>query len=223
MAMKKSLTVALAGLTALGLGVGGARAQGPEGGRLPGGPEADRPQGEEAAEGFLMGLATRPEVAKQLGLTEEQVRTLRDGLYDSRMKGIDLRAALEKSAMEQAKLLMEPQVDEKALMALIEKSGSIRTDLAKERIRPLLLAKKTLTPEQIQKAKDMVREHARREGRDGGEWLRDRMERRRQTEPWGAGRGDGEMRRRQEAAGGERGAERGRGEEAPNPAAPAAR
>jgi Spy/CpxP family protein refolding chaperone len=108
------------------------------------------------------------ELAERLGLTEDQIRTLKDGVYKLKLQEIDLRAALEKSAMEQAKLMTAEKVDEKALMDAVEKTGSIRTELAKLRVKGLMLLRDTLTGEQIKEIREQHRKMAdriRREGR----------------------------------------------------------
>ncbi len=131
--------------------------------------------GEEAALGRLL---TNPKVAETLGLSGEQVKSLQEKM-DGVRKEIDaLRADLEKASMEQARLLTTQTVDEAAVMAAVEKAGEIRTKIAKLMVQQLLTVKKTLTPEQIEKARAMIRERigAREQGEGAGpgQWRRPR-------------------------------------------------
>jgi len=146
-----------------------------------------RPGGEpEGAplETFVQHVLENEALAAEIGLSEEQRTLLRDELYKLRVKMVDLRAELEKAGMEQARLLTQPEVDEKALMAVVDKTGGLRTEMARLGIRRLLLVKKTLKPEQIEKAREVM--HRRWQARMAGERepdrpRSDRMERRR---PW---------------------------------------
>ena len=155
-----------------------------------GGPEGGGPQG------MIERLLQHMELAKELGLSEEQVGALRDELFALKTKQIDLRAELEKTAMAQARLMTDKDVDEEALMAAIEKTGAIRTEIAKLRIQPLLLIKRTLTPEQAQQLRGMMKERMMQRGRaegggqDGARGQRRAEVRRNRMEQPQEGRGD---------------------------------
>lgn len=128
--------------------------------------------GEEAIIGRL--LAT-PMVAEKLGLSEEQVKTIKGKMEGFRTELETLRLDLEQASIEQARLLITQSVDEAAVMAAVEKAGEIRTKIAKVMMRQLLTVKKELTPEQIEKARTLLRERMEKErerfgaGRDQGE------------------------------------------------------
>ena len=116
------------------------------------------------------------ETAEKLGLEPEQIKTLEEGLQRIQKQEEVLREKLQTAGKAQAELLQaEGEVDEKALMKAIEKTGKIRTQMAKLRIRPILLVKKTLTEEQLQTSRKMMHE---------------RMQKRR--EEWGRQRGQGQ-------------------------------
>jgi hypothetical protein len=115
-----------------------------------------------------------PEVAGKLGLEEDQIAVLKKGIARVQKQEEELRAKLEAAAKEQAELLSaEGEVDEKALMKAIEKTGRIRTQMAKLRMRPILLVKKTLTEEQIKTAKKMMHERMQKHRK---EWEKKRGE-----------------------------------------------
>jgi hypothetical protein len=129
--------------------------RGPMGGLLgPGG------EGGAGHEGLIMRALANPRVAEELGISAEQVQALKDGLEKVRGEEQALRSELEAAAKEQARRLTEAKVDEAALMEAVEKAGALRTKLAKLWVRRLLLIKDTLTPEQVEKARSMIKEHA---------------------------------------------------------------
>ena len=131
---------------------------GPGGGRRgPGGP------------GRFIEKMIEGEMAEKLELEPGQIDTLKKGLERIRNKEEKLREKLQAAGKEQAELLQaEGEVDEEALMKAIEKTGRIRTQMAKLRVRPILLVKKTLTAEQLEAAHKMMRARMKkhREERD---------------------------------------------------------
>ena len=112
--------------------------------------------------GSLMArMLANPRVSAELGLTDEQVSHMEDALAALREEGERLRRDMEHAAMEQARLMTAEEFDEAALMAAVERTGRVRTEIAKLRIRPLIILREILTPEQIR----VVTEHVR--GRRG--------------------------------------------------------
>jgi Spy/CpxP family protein refolding chaperone len=130
-------------------------------------------------------ILDNPEIAEQVGLTEEQISTLKQAMFEIEKKLIDLHAEQAKAGMEQGQLLDQDQIDKKAVMKAVEKTGEISTEIAKLQMEQLLLVKETLTTEQIDKIKEMIHEHARQR-RDE---TRNRWEERRRNR--GARRGRG--------------------------------
>jgi len=98
------------------------------------------------------------ELAKEIGLSDEQVTALRSGFDKLRQEQIELKAQIELAGMEQAKQMTAPEIDEAALMAAVEKTGEIRTQMAKLKVRSLLLVRKHVTPEQIKEIQKTMRE-----------------------------------------------------------------
>lgn len=165
-----------------------------EGADFGGHPPGGRPnRGAKRAEGghrgkqlqFLVGrILDNSELREELGISEEQVQSLRANSYELRTEGVDLRAELEKAGMRQAHLMTEPEIDEDALMKAVEQAGEIRTALAKLRIRQLLLVKRTFTPEQMELARKRMREHVMKaRGTRGERRHRDRPEHARSGPP----------------------------------------
>jgi hypothetical protein len=115
-----------------------------------------------------------PEVAEQLKLEPAQVKTLKEALAKTKKQEEHLREKLEAAGKEQAELLSaEGEIDEKAVMKAIEKTGKIRTQMAKLRIEPILLVKKTLTEEQLATSRKMIHERMKKHRE---EWAKRRGE-----------------------------------------------
>ncbi len=131
----------------------------------------------ERGQMVLERILNNERMIKKLGLSEEQVSTLRNGIFDPKKEKIRKRADLQIAATEQARILTESEIDERALMEAVEETGQIRTELAKLHMQGLLLMHKTLTKEQRskigpmlrqkhQRARDMRGKDQRRPGRD---------------------------------------------------------
>jgi len=127
----------------------------------------------------------KPRIISELKLSDEQVKTLRDKAFALEQERIKLRADLDLAALEQAKLLAEDTVNEKALMAAVEKTGSLRTELAKLRMQELLLVRRTLTAEQRAKLRGMLA-RLRAEKKGGEEIRREGPNRGAGRKPWRA-------------------------------------
>lgn len=163
-----------------GPGAGGPRSsfrerRGTEGGG-PGGPmggmrEQRGPDMKD--ENIMLGKALRhPRMAEELGLSEEQRQAIDNRVAMMEEKHAELRGKMEKAALKQAQLIVSKELDEAALMAAVEETGRIHTEMAKMRIRHLLFMRTTLTAEQVEKARSIIRngmKHHRGEGfkRDG--------------------------------------------------------
>jgi len=117
-------------------------------------------------------LLGNEELVKDLGLTADQIKKFRDGLHEIQVAMIKHRSEMELAGLEQARFMTNEKLDEAALMAAVEKTGVIRTEMAKLRIKQLLLVKGTFTKEQLAKIKQLRQrrmEHMRRRNRDGDE------------------------------------------------------
>ena len=117
-------------------------------------------------EGAIGRAIANPRVAEKLGLSAEQATRLAGEMDTLRAEHDTLRAQLEASALDQVKLMSGPAVDEGAVMAAVEKSGAIRTQMAKVRMRQLFVLKKNLSPEQLATVRHLMR--SRMQTRMGG-------------------------------------------------------
>ncbi len=123
----------------------------------------------EMREAMVERIINNPKMIEKLALTEDQVKTLRDGVMAQKEQEIDLRANMERASLEQAKLLTETKPDRKALISAVKKAGDIRTQMACLRMEGILLLKETLTTEQLQKLEEMKQSRQERGDKQGQE------------------------------------------------------
>lgn len=120
--------------------------------------EHDRP-----AEQMLVNVLLRNDrAAERLGISEEQVESIRTQVAEQREAYQKLARRLKDCAVEQAHLVSHEPVDEAALMQAIDNCFAIRSELAKIKIRQILLVRQVLTPEQLAEARRMLEEHQRK-------------------------------------------------------------
>ncbi|MDI6774813.1 MAG: periplasmic heavy metal sensor [Verrucomicrobiota bacterium] len=105
--------------------------------------------------GIVKRLMEIPGLVREIGLTEDQIAALRKAAGEMEAASRKLRSEMEQSGALQSRLLTAASLDEDALMAAVEKAGAARTEMAKLRLRQLILFKKTLTPEQMEKIKNL--------------------------------------------------------------------
>lgn len=116
--------------------------------------------GEGMQEEFVLKALMRNEkLAEALGVTEEQMDSLKTHVDVHRVEYRSLEEQLKDCGMQQAQIMTQDQIDEEALMLAIDECFEIRKELAKLKMQQLLLVKRTLTPDQIAKARQMMREH----------------------------------------------------------------
>lgn len=120
-------------------------------------------------EGVIGRIISNPKTVSELGLSDDQVKTLKNAAEDTRKQQDELQKQLKDAGLEQAKLMTGDSVDEKALLNAVDKAGKIKTDMAKLRIKHMLLVKKTLRPDQVGKIRDMIQKRVKQMGEEGGD------------------------------------------------------
>ena len=133
-------------------------------------------------DGIFERLGNNFKLGAEIGLSEEQIKTLKNSAADMRKQQDELQKQLKDCGLDQARMMTaEGTVDENAILAAVEKAGKIRTEMAKIRIQHMLLVKRTLTPDQISKLKDLIQKHGGKlkgdgkelkEGKDGKDHLK---------------------------------------------------
>ena len=91
------------------------------------------------------------ELAQRLSLTADQRKRMEDVFQQSRLKLIDLHAAVQKEEATMEPLVAADQPDENRIVAQIDKVAQARAELEKANARMLLAIRRILTPEQFQK------------------------------------------------------------------------
>jgi len=147
-------------------------APGPGGGREGrGGPGGDGPgigggQGHGPGPGMILQRVLENEaLAKKVGLTDEQIATLKGSLLETQKQMIKLRAESELAELDVRRLMGEDQVDRAAVMKAIEAAGAAHTAIRKAGAEERLKVREIVGQETL----DKIREHmADRMGKRGG-------------------------------------------------------
>lgn len=116
-------------------------------------------------DGMRMGLH-HPEVAAKVGLSEAQRDAIETQMVMLEKQNRQLKQKMDKAAMHQAKLMTAKTLDEAALMKAVETLGRLHTRRAKLRIKHLIFMRQTLTPEQTQVVRKLMRERRASTGGD---------------------------------------------------------
>lgn len=112
---------------------------------------------------MIVRMLSNPKFLAEVDISTEQATKLQSALKDVESKMIDLEAEIKKASLSQTeqmtKLLADTQSSPKELMATVEKIGGLRTEQAKLQIQRLVVVRENLTPDQIAKARTVMREH----------------------------------------------------------------
>jgi Spy/CpxP family protein refolding chaperone len=121
-------------------------------------------------------MLNNPKAAEELGLTEENITSLRAELEALKTKTQELAEKMKKAGMKQAELMTAKELDESALMAAVEETGLIQTEMGKLRVQKVLIIRKYVSPDALQKIQTKFRERMEemKKRREGGEGQGDR-------------------------------------------------
>lgn len=165
--MKKLMVIAAAALTCAAL------AQEPEGAAKPGSRRGPRgpmmsERGMMPPRGAMGGLGMpgdpavmavmNPRIAEKIGVSKEVQDQIRKIDMDSRKDTKELQQKTRAAMEKQAQLMKEPKIDEAAVMAAIDELFDLRKEMAKAQTKRLIAVKALLTPEQLTKALDAMKE-----------------------------------------------------------------
>ncbi len=110
------------------------------------------------------------DVIRQLNLTPDQQRKLDDIMFAHMEKMIDLKAALDKEELKIKMLIDQPQIDEKQVMAQVDRVLAARDQMQRNRAAMFVKVRVLLTPEQWENIKvrfqDTFRERLQRRMQD---------------------------------------------------------
>jgi Spy/CpxP family protein refolding chaperone len=97
----------------------------------------------------------RAEVAKTLGLNDDQVQKIEQIFLDSRLKLIDAHANLQKEEVKLMPLIAADNPDEKAVLSAIDRITAARASEGKTFAEMAFAVRRVLTPEQWKKLRAM--------------------------------------------------------------------
>ena len=109
-----------------------------------------------------------PDVAQQVGITDDQKKKMDDIFQQNKLKLIDLKAAVEKQEAIMEPLIQADQPDEAKILSQIDAIAQARAELEKANARMLLGIRTTLTPDQWKKVRAMVQTRMESRGKWGG-------------------------------------------------------
>jgi len=125
------------------------------------------PGGSGRSQGGLSRFIESAAAAKRFGITEQQQQAIGEEMEELRVREHQLREKVQQAAMLQAQLLLEKEIDREALMAAVEATGRIKTEMAKVHMEKLLIMREHLTAEQQAKIRQYMREKGKREREKG--------------------------------------------------------
>lgn len=98
-----------------------------------------------------------PKVAEGIGLSEEQKAKLAE-FKGAREANRELQKKVGEGMKRQMELLQAETIDEAAVMAAIDEVFEVRKQMAKEQTKRVIAIRSVLTPEQIKKARELMKE-----------------------------------------------------------------
>jgi len=114
----------------------------------------------------VLQVLSHPETARELNVTDEQKEGLKIRMSALRERQSVVDKALWGAAVEQmalaAKVMADKQAPTNALMDLVEKIGSLRTEQAKIQTEKMLAIRDTLSVEQIRGANEILQKYPER-------------------------------------------------------------
>lgn len=120
--------------------------------------------------------------AREIGLSDDQIRKLDELHYLAEKEKVDIRAELDKARLELRHLMSQEKPNEAAVFGMVEKIGAIRVRMEKNRVGLMLKVKALMTPAQWEKLESFI-----------GERFRERREMRQKMRGMGPGIGPGMM------------------------------
>ena len=128
----------------------------------------ERVPGEQMGGRLIDRLLVNAKLTSEIGLTEETVAKLREEAHVLQVRHQELEAQIEKLSLAQAdhmsKLMQSSEASTNDVMKGVEEIGRLRTEQAKLAVQNMILVRKYLTPEQIRKARELMRARMQNNG-----------------------------------------------------------
>jgi len=100
-----------------------------------------------------LGIWQNPKMVQELGLTDEQVKALREADFAHREKHLQLKSKLDGLRLEMEKLFSADPVNESDILQLAQKISDLKGKLFVRKIESRLSVVKLLTADQLKKLK----------------------------------------------------------------------
>jgi Spy/CpxP family protein refolding chaperone len=97
--------------------------------------------------------------AQKIGLTPDQVTTIRQEMLSTQARTVDWVAKVEHAKVEATRLLAADKVDEHSVDGQIEEAAKAQAELHKLHLATMLRVRALLTPEQRQKLEEHKSKH----------------------------------------------------------------
>jgi len=115
-----------------------------------------------------LGIWRNPKMVQELGLTDEQVKGLREADFAHREKRLQLKSKLDGLHLEMKKLFSADPVNESEILQLAKKISDLKGKLFVRKIESRLAVGKLLTADQLKKLKMFDLHHHAKEGKMHG-------------------------------------------------------
>ncbi|OQX53218.1 MAG: hypothetical protein B5M53_07250 [Candidatus Cloacimonas sp. 4484_209] len=99
------------------------------------------------------------ELIKQIGLSEKQVNTIRDLSISTMKKMVKIQADIKLKKIDLQEIMDSDKPDEGKAEGLIRQIMKLETDMRIAKTKQMIVIKKTLTPEQMDKLEQFKKEH----------------------------------------------------------------
>lgn len=103
-------------------------------------------------------LSNIEHLADELGLTEDQLTSIKKERFKTAKESIELRSKIQIAQLELGKIIQSENPDEKAIKQKIEEMSGLRSNLKFTQIQSRLKMRNILTPEQLEKLKGLRKE-----------------------------------------------------------------
>ncbi len=105
----------------------------------------------------IVRAVSNPKTAEKLGLTEEQQAKLKE-VNKPNAASRENQKKVREATMKQLELMKAEKIDEAAVMKAIDEVFELRKEMAKEQAKRVIAVKSILTPEQIAKAHEEMKQ-----------------------------------------------------------------
>ena len=105
----------------------------------------------------IVRAVSNPKAAEKLGLTEEQQAKLKE-VNKPNAASRENQKKVREATMKQLELMKAEKIDEAAVMKAIDEVFELRMEMAKEQAKCVIAVKSILTPEQIAKAHEEMKQ-----------------------------------------------------------------